>query len=170
MPKVGRTAYVGASSRTDDAGIAQLRTLIEPRGWTVVPVPVRRVLHLKSAVTALPDGTVIGFPASIEPDHSVPTFLPVPEEPGTAVVDLGGGAVLTSAAAPLTRQLLEARGLRVVPIPIGEFEKLEGCVTCLSVRLRWTRTVGEEGRSSVTLPGARSPGPWPAYAPSRSGS
>jgi dimethylargininase len=131
-----RTAYVGASSRTDDAGIAQLRSLVEPRGWTVVPVPVRRVLHLKSAVTALPDGTVIGHPANVEPDHRFPEFLPVPEEPGTAVVDLGGGAVLMSAAAPQTRRLLEARGLEVVPTPIGEFEKLEGCVTCLSVRLR----------------------------------
>ena len=134
--KVGRTAYVGASSRTDAAGIAQLRALIEPRGWTVVPVPVRRVLHLKSAVTALPDGTVIGYPANVEPDHPFPTLLPVPEEPGTAVVDLGGGTVLMSAAAPRTRQLLEAWGLQVVPTPIGEFEKLEGCVTCLSVRLR----------------------------------
>jgi dimethylargininase len=134
--KVGRTAYVGASSRTNGAGITQLRSLVEPRGWTVVPVPVRRTLHLKSAVTALPDGTVIGHPANVGPDHPFPTFLPVPEEPGTAVVDLGGGAVLISAAAPRTRRLLAARGLQVVPTPIGEFEKLEGCVTCLSVRLR----------------------------------
>jgi dimethylargininase len=134
--KVGRTAYVGASSRTDDAGIAQLRALVEPRGWTVVPVPVRGALHLKSAVTALPDGTVIGRPGNVEPDHPFPEFLPVPEEAGTAVVDLGGGAVLMSAAAPRTRRLLEGRGLDVVATPIGEFEKLEGCVTCLSVRLR----------------------------------
>jgi dimethylargininase len=134
--KVGRTAYVGASSRTDGVGIAQLRSLVEPRGWTVVPVSVRRVLHLKSGVTALPDGTLIGYPANVEPDHPFPEFLAVPEERGTAVVDLGGGAVLMSAAAPRTRQLLEAGGLQVVPTPIGEFEKLEGCVTCLSVRLR----------------------------------
>jgi dimethylargininase len=32
--------------------------------------------------------------------------------------------------------VFEARGLRVVAVDIGEFEKLEGCVTCLSVRLR----------------------------------
>jgi hypothetical protein len=40
-----------------------------------------------------------------------------------------------SAAAPRTRQLLQSRGLDVVATPISEFEKLEGCVTCLSVRL-----------------------------------
>ena len=102
----------------------------------MVPVPVRRVLHLKSAVTALPDGTVIGCPDNVEPDHPFPELMPVPEETGAAVVDLGGGAVLLSAAAPRTRRLLESRGLAVVPTPVGEFEKLEGCVTCLSVRIR----------------------------------
>jgi N-dimethylarginine dimethylaminohydrolase len=35
-----------------------------------------------------------------------------------------------------TAELYRARGLDVVPVSITEFEKLEGCVTCLSVRLR----------------------------------
>jgi dimethylargininase len=52
------------------------------------------------------------------------------------VVLLGGDTVLMSSSAPRSRALLEARGLRVVIVDIGEFEKLEGCVTCLSVRLR----------------------------------
>ena len=41
-----------------------------------------------------------------------------------------------SASAPRTRRIYEARGLRVVAVDMTEFEKLEGCVTCLSVRLR----------------------------------
>ena len=44
--------------------------------------------------------------------------------------------VLMSTSAPRSRAVFEARGLRVVAVDIGEFEKLEGCVTCLSVRLR----------------------------------
>jgi len=44
--------------------------------------------------------------------------------------------VLMSSAAPRTRALLEERGLRVVAVDVTEYEKLEGCVTCLSVRLR----------------------------------
>ncbi|MDT7579001.1 MAG: dimethylargininase [Pseudonocardiales bacterium] len=131
--KVGRTAYVGSGGRTNDAGIAQLAVLLTPRGWTVVPVPVTTVLHLKSAVTALPDGTVVGA----EPSGCALTpTLVVLEEHGTAVVDLGGGAVVMSADAPRTAALYRARGLDVVTVPITEFEKLEGCVTCLSVRLR----------------------------------
>ena len=134
--KVGRTAYVGRTTRTDEAGIAQLRALVEPRGWTVVAVPVTKVLHLKSGVTALPDGTVIGWAPNVDDPSVFPDFLPVPEEHGTAVVDLGDGAVVMSADAPRTAALLRDRGLTVHEVGITEFEKLEGCVTCLSVRLR----------------------------------
>ncbi len=49
---------------------------------------------------------------------------------------LDGSTVLMSASAPRTRALYEERGLRVVAVDVTEFEKLEGCVTCLSVRLR----------------------------------
>ena len=134
--KVGRTAYVGRTTRTDEDGIAQLRALVEPRGWTVVAVPVTKVLHLKSGVTALPDGTVIGWAPNVDDPSVFPEFLAVPEEHGTAVVDLGDGAVVMSADAPRTAALLRERGLEVRPVAISEFEKLEGCVTCLSVRLR----------------------------------
>ena len=134
--KVGRTVLVGRSARTDDAGIEQLRAIVEPAGWTVVAVPVTKVLHLKSGVTALPGGTIIGRTQDVEDPDAYPDFLDVPEEHGTAVVDLGGGAVLMSADAPRTAALLRERGLEVVEVAITEFEKLEGCVTCLSVRIR----------------------------------
>ena len=118
--------------------------LLEPRGWQVVAVPVSKVLHLKSGVTALPDATVIGYPPLVDDSSVYPEFLAAPEEHGTAVVDLGdsptgpGRAILMSADAPRSAELYAARGLDVVTVPITEFEKLEGCVTCLSVRIRRT--------------------------------
>ena len=42
--KVDRTAYVGLGSRTNAEGTRQLNTVIEPRGWSVVTVPVTQVL------------------------------------------------------------------------------------------------------------------------------
>ena len=140
--KVGRTAYVGLGGRTDRAGIAALAALIEPRGWTVRAVPVAKALHLKSAVTALPDGTVIGHAPLVEDPSGFPRFLPVPEPDGAHVVVLDERRVLMAASAPRTAELLAGRGLDIVTVDIGEFEKLEGCVTCLSVRLR-----GEPSRS-----------------------
>jgi dimethylargininase len=134
--KIGRTAYVGLGTRTDERGVAALRDLIGPRGWEVVAVPVSRVLHLKSGLTALPDGTVIGSEPLVDDPGVFPSFLPVPEPEGVAVVVLGPSTVLLSASAPRTAELLRARGLEVITTPVTEFEKLEGCVTCLSVRLR----------------------------------
>ena len=134
--KVGQTVYVGLSRRTSPAAVEQLRELLAPRGWAVTGVPLTRVLHLKSAVTALPDGTVIGYAPLVDDAGVFPAFLAVPEEGGAHVVVLDEQAVLMSAHAPRTAELLGDRGLAVVTVDISEFEKLEGCVTCLSVRVR----------------------------------
>ncbi|MFG2312652.1 dimethylargininase [Streptomyces sp. NPDC048566] len=134
--KVGDTLYVGRGGRTDASGVRQLRAVFEPLGARVVAVPIDTVLHLKSAVTALPDGTVIGHEPLVGSPALFPRFLPVPEESGAHVVLLGGGRLLMARSAPRTADLLADLGYEPVLVDIGEFEKLEGCVTCLSVRLR----------------------------------
>ncbi|MEW1871128.1 dimethylargininase [Streptomyces caelestis] len=134
--KVGDTVYVGRGGRTDAAGVRQVRAAFEPLGARVVAVPVAEVLHLKSAVTALPDGTVVGHVPRVDAPSLFPRFLPVPEAAGAHVVLLGGDGLLMAASAPRTAELFADLGYEPVPVDIGEFEKLEGCVTCLSVRLR----------------------------------
>ena len=124
----------------------------EPFGVEVVTVALTKALHLKSAVTALPDGTIIGYePVVDDPGVWGERFLAVPEEPGAHVVLLDNDALLMSSAAPQTADLFRQRGYRVIAVDISEFEKLEGCVTCLSVRLR--------GRPAFTGPRAPPPGP-----------
>lgn len=93
-------------------------------------------LTAESAITALPDGTIIGYEPIVDDTSLFPSFLAVPEPEGVAVVVLGENEVLMSASAPKTRKMLEERGLHVTTAEITEFEKLEGCVTCLSVRVR----------------------------------
>ncbi len=132
--KVGSTVYVGLSDRTNQAGIDQLAALLPDRN--VVAVPVTKVLHLKSAVTALPDGTVIGHEPLVDNPTMFENFLGVPEESGSAVVDLGDGRVLMADDCPGSVALIEARGYDVATVDVSEFQKLEGCVTCLSVRIR----------------------------------
>jgi dimethylargininase len=133
---VGDTVYVGVGARTNAAGAQQLAELLAPAGLSVVTVPIDRVLHLKSAVTALPDGAAIGWADALDDTSAFGEFVSAPEERGAHVVKLGGDALLMAAGAPLTAALLAARGYRPVEVEIGEFEKLEGCVTCLSIRLR----------------------------------
>ncbi|MFJ4846431.1 MULTISPECIES: dimethylargininase [unclassified Streptomyces] len=138
--KTGDTVYVGTGGRTNAEGVRQLRAAFEPLGARVVAVPVTKVLHLKSAVTALPDGTVVGHPPLVDAPEVFPHFLPVPEESGSHVVLLGDGKLLMAASAPRSAEIFAAMGYTPVLVDIGEFEKLEGCVTCLSVRVRGVDT------------------------------
>jgi dimethylargininase len=132
--QAGHTVYVGRGGRTNGEGIRQLRALLAPLGRTVIAVPLGQVLHLKSAVTALPDGTFLLLPQLV-PAGLFPAVRPVEEESGCHVVPLGGDKVLIAASAPRTAGLLDGLGFTPVVADISEFEKLEGCVTCLSVLL-----------------------------------
>jgi dimethylargininase len=60
----------------------------------------------------------------------------MPEESGAHAVDLGAGRVLIAADCPKSAALIENLGYEVIAVDISEYQKLEGCVTCLSVRLR----------------------------------
>ncbi|MGO7984027.1 hypothetical protein ACC691_40000, partial [Rhizobium johnstonii] len=62
--------------------------------------------------------------------------IEVPEEGGAHVVVLAPDTVLMASSAPVSAALIADLGYRVVTVDISEFEKLEGCVTCLSVRVR----------------------------------
>ena len=134
--KVGSQVYVGLSGTTTATAIEQLAQILAPRGYTVTAVPLTKALHLKSALTALPDGTIIGWEPVVEDPGIYPSFLPVPEEQGAHVVILDEDLLLMSSAAARTAALFADLGYRVEAVDISEYEKLEGCVTCLSVRVR----------------------------------
>ena len=134
--KIGNTIYVGRGGRTNQAGIDQFAAIVEPLGATVIAVPVTKVLHLKSAVTALPDGTVIGWDPAVDDSSAFPSYLSMPEESGAHVVLLDNKRLLMAADAPRSAQMFRDRGYEPIEVDISEYIKLEGCVTCLSVRIR----------------------------------
>ena len=134
--KHGGRVWVGQGGRTNAEGLRQLREHLAAEGAETIGVPLTRVLHLKSAVTALPDGTVVGYEPLVDDPSVWDSFLAVPEESGSHVVLLGGDRLLMAADAPRSAELFRSRGYEVTEVDISEYEKLEGCVTCLSVRLR----------------------------------
>ncbi len=136
--KFGGTVSVGLGGRTNEAGMHQLRDHLAPLGAHLVGIPLGPVLHLKSAVTALADGTIVGRGSAVD-DSIWPMYEEVPEPSGAHVVLLGPRIVLMAADAPRTAASFRERGLVVEEVDISEFQKMEGTVTCLSVRLRgWT--------------------------------
>jgi dimethylargininase len=130
--QVGDTVYVGRSARTNDDAFCQVARLFGALGRRVVAVPVTGCLHLKSAMTALPDGTLIGSPDRVD-TSALPGLRVAPEPAGAHVLPLGGNRVLVAASAPRTADRLAADGYDVSRVDISEFEAREGCVTCLSV-------------------------------------
>ena len=132
---VGRRVFVGRSLRSDEAGYGQLRDLLAPRGYTVVPVPVRGCLHLKSAVTAVAADRLLVNPAWV--DGSVFAGLGTvdvdPAEPHAANALRIGDSIVFPAAFERTRRRLEGAGIGVVTVDISELARAEGAVTCCSL-------------------------------------
>jgi len=130
--QVGDTVYVGRSGRTNEEAFCQMARLFGALGRHVVSVPVTGCLHLKSAMTALPDGTLIGLPERVD-TAVLPGLLVAPEPSGAHVLVLSENEVLLAASALRTAEHLSAEGYAVTTVDISEFEALEAGVTCLSV-------------------------------------
>ncbi len=133
--RVGRTLYVGATARSNREGIAALAKIAGRHGYEVRTVAVDGCLHLKTACTALPDGTFLVSPRWLDArDLKTTAILHVDEgEPDAANVLLVGDRVVMAASHPRTIELVRKRGLRVDTVDVSEFAKAEGCVTCLSI-------------------------------------
>jgi dimethylargininase len=132
---VGQDVFVGASRRTNAAGINQLRHIVSRLGYSVRAVPVQDCLHLKSAVTAVAPKTLLvnrnwvcadafGDLRLIDVDA---------DEPDAANVLLVADVAICAAAFPKTRARLEQHGLRVKVVEVDELAKAEGGVTCCSL-------------------------------------
>ena len=78
----------------------------------------------------------IGYPPLVDDPSAFPRFVAVPEESGSHVVLLGENRLLMAADCLESAALFASMGYEPVTVDIGEFQKLEGCVTCLSIRLR----------------------------------
>jgi dimethylargininase len=138
--RIGRTLYVGLSTRTDAAGANRLAELAGPLGYRVVQANLRDCLHLKSGATlAGPDAK--GTPVLLYSDRSVDPSqfigidpLPVDErEPGAANCLRVAGRVIIPAGNPRTAERLASRGFQVIELDVSELQKAEAGVTCMSL-------------------------------------
>jgi dimethylargininase len=133
--RVGRAFYVGITSRTNGEGFEQFASIVREFGYQAIPVGVTGCLHLKSAVTALDEETLLLNPPWIDADL-LPRVrhLAVPaEEPSGANALVVNGAVHLSARFRRTRDRVEEAGFPVTALDLSELEKAEGALTCSSL-------------------------------------
>src|SRR5262245_302451 len=135
---VDRAIFVGASSRTNLPGIEQLRQMAAPLGYALHPVSVSGCLHLKSAVTALDETTLLINPEWARVDEFRGfAFIKVDEaEPTAANIVRVGPHLIYSAAFPRTLATLQERGYDVTAVDVSDIAKAEGAVTCCSLIFR----------------------------------
>jgi len=133
--RIGKTIYVGSSSRSNASAFSQILTTLARFGYRIVTVPVGECLHLKSAVTQVGPSTLL-----INRRLVVTNYFPgmdfidvADEEPLAANTLLIGNQLIYSASFPRTRERLEARGIGVRCIDVSELEKAEGAITCCSL-------------------------------------
>jgi dimethylargininase len=137
---VGRTIFVGLSSRSDQVAIDQVQALLAPYGYMIKGIQVTGCLHLKSAVTQVATDTLLLNPAWID-RANFPTMKLIETDPSEAYAAnalMVGATLITQPAYPKTRARLEAAGIHTDLLDESELGKAEGALTCCSLLFRKT--------------------------------
>ncbi len=137
--QAGSHFFIGLSDRTNEEGAKQLAEFLGKEGYTSSTVDIRNIqgiLHLKSGIAYLGDNTLI----VIENLKNHPAFkgykiiLMDPEEDYAANCVLINGRILLAKGYPKFKAKLEALGFTTIPLDVSEFQKMDGGLSCLSLR------------------------------------
>jgi dimethylargininase len=131
--------YIGLSARTNEDGAAQLRAIVSRHAYTSSIVEMRdqrKFLHLKSGIAYLEGRRFVGARelqrlCGIDEEE----FLVVADEEGYAANCIRvNDRVLIAAGYPVIAQTLAARGYQIEALDMTEFRKMDGGLSCLSLR------------------------------------
>ncbi len=131
--------FIGHTARTNEDGAAQLRAILSRHAYTSSILDLRaqkKFLHLKSGISYLGERRFVGAPelrrvCGIEKGE----FLEVADhESYAANCIVVNGRVLIAAGYPAMADMLSARGYRTEPLDMSEFRKMDGGLSCLSLR------------------------------------
>lgn len=133
--RAGKTMYVGASARSNAAGIAQLAAELAPFGYEVKAVEVRGCLHLKSGCCYLGGSTVLANRQWVNTEalSGLRIVDVAADEPWAANVLTIEGVALMPAGFPQTAEVVERLGWKIRIVDISELRKAEAGVTCSSL-------------------------------------
>ncbi len=131
--------FIGLSGRTNEEGARQLASLVARKGFTSSIIDIRAmpsILHLKSGITSLGDGSIVAIETLA--DHEAlrgREIVRVARGEGYAanVLQLNDHVVV-AAGFPRLHEQLDALGYSVMALDMGEFRKMDGALTCLSLR------------------------------------
>jgi dimethylargininase len=128
----GKHLFIGQSKRTNEHAVEALGKLTKQ---PIVPVPVEKGLHLKTSATYIGKNVIVLDPASVDRTFFEQyEIIEVDEDEGYAANCLAfGDNVLIAEGYPKIAAKLQDRGFTTLPVPMSEFAKANGGLTCLSL-------------------------------------
>ena len=139
--RLGDLFFVGRSSRTNDLGIASLRSLLDFFDYElrIIDIP-EHALHLTS-ISSTPTDTMILVPEGYLKSEDFGTlpkgcelvWIPGEEAYGCNTIGLPNGKVMIAEGYPSVKTALEERGLETIEIDMSEIRAADGSLTCCSI-------------------------------------
>ena len=133
---VGSHFYIGLSKRTNADGAGQLLDILNRYGMTGSTVPLTSFLHLKSGVSYIENNNLVitgEFIKAAEFEHF--NHIAVDETEGYAANCVWiNDTVLVASGYPQMRAKIESAGYDTIALDVSEFKKLDGGLSCLSLR------------------------------------
>jgi dimethylargininase len=134
--QVGNHFLIGLSERTNKEGAGQLGRILQSFGNTWVTIPVGAGLHFKSSVNYVGKNTLLvtsDFAEHAELSGYDKIVLEKIEAYAANTL-LVNEHLLTPAGFPVTRQKLEVLGFKIIELETSELRKMDGGLTCMSIR------------------------------------
>ena len=137
--QAGEHFFIGVSARTNPEGARQLAVYLQAAGFTTSEIDIRGaggLLHLKSGMSYLGNGAMLVDPVLADsPDFEGYRVLTVPEaERYSANCIRVNDFVLFAKGFPQTAAMLAAEGFDLMLLDMSEFRKMDGGLSCLSLR------------------------------------
>ena len=133
---VGDHFYVGRSARTNEEGIRQFIAILEKYGLTGSEVTLDKVLHLKTGVNYVEDNNMLVSGEFVEkPEFDQYNRIEIPEEEAYAANCIWmNGTVIVPEGFPAVLAAVTKAGYPVITVDTSEYRKLDGGLSCLSLR------------------------------------
>ncbi len=132
----GTHFYIGLSERTNREGAGQVAAILQKYGLTASFVPLKQVLHLKSGLAYLEDNHLVAAGEFLQqPEFAAFDILAVDDDERDAANCLWvNGRVLVPAGCPRSKKRIQDAGYETIEVDVSEFQKLDGGLSCLSLR------------------------------------
>jgi dimethylargininase len=133
---VGAHFYLGLSARTNAEGAKQMTGILQQHGMTASVVELNDVLHLKTGLGYLENNRLLACGEFLtKPEFQQYQIIEVEQDEAYAANSVWiNGTVLTPKGFPKTKKLIEAAGYSVREVDVSEFQKIDGGLSCLSLR------------------------------------